>query len=37
MAIEKVDRAPVVEAGLRACPPDFGSGQVGPRRMNGFA
>jgi hypothetical protein len=33
----RVDRAPAVETGLRACPPAFGSGQAGPRRMSGFA
>jgi hypothetical protein len=33
----EVDRAPAVEASLRACPPILGSGQADPRRMSGFA
>src|ERR687895_160277 len=33
----KMDRAPVVEARPRACPPIFGSGQAGPRRTSGIA
>jgi hypothetical protein len=33
----RADRAPVLEAGPRACPPDVGSGQADPRRTDGFA
>ena len=35
--IKKADRAPVVEARPRACPPNIGSGQAGPRRTDGIA
>ena len=34
---KKMDRAPGLEAGSRACPPIFGSGQAGPRRTSGDA
>jgi hypothetical protein len=33
----KTDRAPAFEAGPRACPPVFGSGQADPRRTSGIA
>jgi hypothetical protein len=33
----KMDRAPGLEAGSRACPPIFGSGQADPRRTSGDA
>ena len=36
-AAEYMDRAPISVKGPRACPPFLGSGQAGPRRMNGFA
>jgi hypothetical protein len=34
---KNTDRAPVLEAGSRACPPFFDSGQAGPRRTSGIA
>jgi hypothetical protein len=32
-----VDRAPIFERGLRACPPTLNSDPASPRRMSGIA